>query len=113
MDKVAAKAKKPSKYRNKTTIVDGIAFASKKEADAYSVLKLRERAGEISHLELQPRFPLAVNDILVCTYVADFSYFDNTLKINVVLDTKGFRTRTYLIKRKLMRAIYAIEIVEA
>ena len=43
-----------SKYGNRFTIVDGIRFDSRAEADRYRVLRLRERAGEISELELQP-----------------------------------------------------------
>jgi hypothetical protein len=48
----------PNKYRNIKTIVDGITFASKKEAKRYSELKLLERAGMITDLELQPAFNL-------------------------------------------------------
>ena len=43
-----------SKYRNKKTELDGIAFDSKREAERYAELKLLERAGEISYLQLQP-----------------------------------------------------------
>ena len=49
-----------SKYRNVKTEVDGILFASKKEARRYSELKLLERAGEIAHLELQPRIKICI-----------------------------------------------------
>jgi dsDNA-binding SOS-regulon protein len=65
-----------SKYGAVRTEVDGISFASKKEARRYSELKLLERAGEIADLQLQPRFPLTVNGVRVCTYVADFQYRD-------------------------------------
>ena len=47
-----------NKYRNKKVIVDGKEFDSKKEGDRYKKLRLLERAGEISDLELQPRFLL-------------------------------------------------------
>src|SRR5690606_369436 len=57
-----AKERKPSKYRNVRTTVDGITFDSKREAERYGELKTMEAAGVISDLELQPRFPLTVND---------------------------------------------------
>lgn len=47
-----------SKYRSEKTCVDGICFDSKKEARRYCELKLMERAGEISGLELQKKFEL-------------------------------------------------------
>jgi hypothetical protein len=49
----SAKPKKPSKYRNVPVTVDGIRFASKREAAYYCELKLREKAGEVSGLSLQ------------------------------------------------------------
>ncbi|TGR16203.1 DUF1064 domain-containing protein, partial [Mesorhizobium sp. M1C.F.Ca.ET.196.01.1.1] len=62
------------KYRNVPTTIDGIRFASKREALRYCDLKLLERAGEISGLKLQPRYPLTVNSLHVATYVGDFDY---------------------------------------
>ena len=47
-----------SKYRNRKTTIDGIAFDSKAEARRYAELKLLERAGEIKDLELQPKYRL-------------------------------------------------------
>lgn len=103
-----------SKYRAKPTVVDGIRFASKKEAKRYEILVLLARAGEIADLELQPRYPLRVNGFLVTTYVADFRYRERRdgQWVKVVEDVKGFRTREYNIKRKLMRAIHDIRIRE-
>ena len=48
-----AKPKKPHKYRAQSTIVDGKSFPSKLEASVYSLLKLRERAGEFKNLKCQ------------------------------------------------------------
>jgi hypothetical protein len=45
-----------------------------------------------------------------CAYVADFTYKqDGKL---VVEDTKGFRTKDYIIKRKLMLWVHGIRIRE-
>ncbi len=99
-----------SKYRNKPTEVDNIRFDSKREAQRYEELKILVRAGAIQGLYLQPKYPLEVNGLRICTYVADFRYTEHGQ--DVVEDCKGFQTREYKIKKKLMRAIYQIEIRE-
>ena len=93
-----------SKYRAKATIVNGVRFASKAEARRYSELKALERAGLISHLELQPRFPLIVNGQHICTYLGDFRFLENGK--SVTEDVKGVRTDAYIIKRKLLLATH-------
>ena len=96
---------KKSKYSSAKTDVDGIRFDSKKEAEFYAELKLREKAGEISHLRLQPRYLLQKafkhegKQYREMEYVADFEYIENGE--TVVVDVKGFRTAVYMIKRKL------------
>ena len=45
-----------NKYRNKKVIVDDYIFDSIQESRRYKELKLLERAGTITDLELQPRF---------------------------------------------------------
>lgn len=87
-------------------------FASKKEAARYRQLKLLQRAGTISALRCQVSFNLSINSVHICRYVADFVYFDNEKQERIVEDTKGFLTKEYKIKRKLMRAIIGIEIKE-
>ena len=99
-----------NKYHAQKTEVDGIWFASKKEANRYIELRLLERAGEISDLKLQPRFPIVMNGIKVCTYIADFQYIDKG-KV-VTEDVKGVKTPTYKIKKKLVKAVYNIDILE-
>jgi hypothetical protein len=102
-----------SKYGAVRTVVDGLTFASKKEARRYSELRLLERAGEIGALTLQPRYPLKVNGKLVCTYVADFEYYPaDPQKSKVVEDAKGVRTPAYVIKAKLFEALYGFKISE-
>jgi len=93
-----------SKYKAVKTVVDGITFASKREAKRYSELKLLERAGQIRNLELQPKFPLVVNGQKICGYIGDFSFFEGEKR--VIEDSKGVRTRAYRIKRKLLLALH-------
>lgn len=107
----ALKKKKPSKYRNEKTVVNGITFDSKKEADRYRDLKLLVAAGQIGGLQLQPVFPIVVNGVKICEYRADFSYQDAG-GATVVEDCKGMRTPVYKLKKKLVEAQYGIRILE-
>lgn len=99
---------KRSKYKAVRTIVDGVSFASKKEAARFGVLKIRERIGEISDLALQPRFKMIVNDVLVCTYVGDFAYREAGEM--VCEDVKGVETDVFKLKCKLLWALHGVEI---
>lgn len=104
-----------TKYRAIPTVIDGIRFASKKEARRFQELKLLERAGKITELELQPRFDLFIPNSdkgKVGTYVGDFRYLDIERNITVLEDVKGMKTPVYRLKKKLMKAIYGIDIQE-
>lgn len=101
-----------NKYHAKKTAFDGINFASKKEASRYFELKILEKAKLISNLELQVPFPIVVNKLKICTYVADFVYL-NQNGVKVVEDAKGVRTPLYKLKKKLVKAVYDIEIYES
>lgn len=120
-----------NKYHNKTAIVNGITFMSRKEGRRYQDLLLLERAGAIQNLQRQVKFVLIPAQCETferygkngqklqdgqrtlereCSYVADFVYqMDGEM---VVEDTKGFRTNDYIIKRKLMLYIHGIRIKE-
>lgn len=104
--------KKPNKYRAQKTTVDGITFDSKKEAKRYGSLKMLERAKVIKNIELQPSYPININGIKIAIYKADFRYWHNDLQHTTVEDVKGVRTPVYRLKKKLVEAIYGIEIVE-
>lgn len=101
-----------NKYCAKAVTVDGIRFASKKEAAHYGALKIRLRLGEISDLRLQPKFPLAVNGVKICTYIADFEYTEVATGERIVCDVKGVKTPVYRIKAKLVKALFGIDIFE-
>jgi hypothetical protein len=103
-------ASRQRKYRNQPTIIAGRRFDSKAEAMRYLQLLSLVQAGEIEQLECQVRYPLKVNGELICTYVADFRYL--TSGLIVVEDVKGFATREYKLKKKLMLAIHGIKIQE-
>lgn len=107
-----------SKYNSKKTVVDGQKFDSKKEARRYQELLLLEKAGEIKNLSRQVKFVLIPsqrdeNGKVVereCSYKADFTY-EEGIK-TVVEDVKGYRTKEYIIKRKLMLYHFGIRIRE-
>lgn len=99
-----------NKYKAIKVIVDGIKFDSKKEARRYGQLKLLVRAGEIKDLKLQPKFDLIVNGKKVGYYKADFEYIEDGERI--IEDVKGVKTTTYNLKKKMIKAIYDIDIRE-
>lgn len=101
------------KYHNKKTV----GFDSKKESARYQELLLLQRAGRISGLQTQVTFELLPNQYIdgkcverAVKYVADFTYSENGNF--VVEDVKGFRTKDYRIKRKLLLWRYGIRIRE-
>lgn len=105
-----------TKFGNRKTQVDGIVFDSKREAEVYMDLLLRERAGKISDLKRQSKFLLIPSMKIQgrtqreISYVADFEFVEHGLR--VVMDVKGFRTREYAIKRRLMKMVHNIDVVE-
>lgn len=109
-----------NKYNNDKVSIDGIQFDSKREARRYYELKLLQMAGKIADLTRQTKYILipAQRDSsgkLIereCSYIADFVYFDKEQQMTVVEDTKGVRTKEYIIKRKLMLHVHGIQIKE-
>ena len=117
-----------SKYRSRKIVRDGITFDSVKEYRRFCDLLLLEKAGAITDLQRQVEFVLipaqreadriGVRGGVIkgktieqkCSYVADFVYNENGT--TVVEDTKGFKTKDYIIKRKLMLWVHGIKIKE-
>ena len=108
-----ARYSKNNKFRAQKTTFMGIKFDSKWESERYAELNLLLRAGEIENLETQVRFDLIVNDSKICTYVADFTYYEKNKegeKVFIVEDAKGLETAVFKLKKKLMLAIKGIDI---
>ena len=95
---------------NKILMVKSLLFDSAKEAQRYRELKLLEKAGEISNLELQPRFLLQESfkkngkTYRKIEYVADFKYIEKGK--TKVEDVKGLQTDVFKIKHKLFEKKY-------
>lgn len=107
-----------SKYHAQKTVLDGIKFDSKKEANRYAELKIMERAGLISGLQRQVRFELIPafdvdgKHYRPTSYVADFVYTDVKSGKQVVEDCKGFRTDIYRLKAKMFAHKFGVSILE-
>ncbi len=119
MDEDLRAAWRKAKYRNEPIDLDGIRFASKREAKRYGELKLLQRAKMISKLELQPKFKLGtdVSPILIrsrgypngrrAVYLADFRYLDHAGD-TVIEDVKGIDNPLSRLKRAIVEAQYRV-----
>lgn len=126
---------KANKYHSQKAEFDGMVFDSRRELNRYRELKLMESAGLIVNLRRQVKYVLIpvqreTSDEVYkrgdkkglpkpgrviekeCAYIADFVYFDVEKQDVIVEDTKGFRTKDYTIKRKLMLYRHGIRIKE-
>lgn len=106
-----------SKYHSRKIKRDGKTFDSVKEYKRFCELSLLQKAGAITDLQTQVKFELIPSQRIdgkvverPCAYVADFDYLENGKR--VVEDTKGFKTKDYIIKRKLMLYVHGIRIKE-
>ena len=117
-----------SKYNAKKVEYNGMTFDSKRELKRYKELELLQESGEITNLQRQVKYVLIPTqrepDIIgkrggvkkgkviehECSYTADFVYEEDGETI--VEDSKGFKTKDYSIKRKLMLYVYGIKIQE-
>lgn len=105
------KTAKRQKYGNKRVEIDGIKFDSQHEANFYQELMLRVHAGELKTVCRQVKFDLPGGIV----YVADFVTIRPDFTIEGVYDAKSPITkqnRTYINKKKQMKACWGIEIQE-
>lgn len=100
-----------NKYRAQRTEVDGIKFASLKEANRYVELRMLERAGQILDLQLQVPLMLQGRDGPVLSrngrqmrLTVDFVYVDTATGLTVYEDAKGVPTRDYEVRRAVAAA---------
>lgn len=93
------KIKKKSKYSNEKTNYNGSSFDSKLELDHFKKLTLLEKGKVISDLQRQVSIKLAKSSKCRITYKADFVFFDKEAKEWVILDSKGFQTDVFRLKK--------------
>ena len=106
----ALKPAKKNKFNARKVTIDGITFDSVAEGRFYAALKLREKAGEVYEVELQPRFSFVHNGVLIGTYKPDFMFWDAVAHRNRVIDVKGVETREFRTNLRMMRAFHKIEV---
>ena len=103
------------KYHNTKTVLDGIKFDSKLEAERYAQLKMMERAGFIRDLELQPEYELIPSfrkggkTWRRTVYKADFRYIlceDDKIIIEDVKGSTAVITDVFRLKQKLFEYKY-------
>lgn len=116
--------KTKNKYHNNKVEYKGVAFDSKKELRFFLYLKDLEQSGIVREVKrqvkytLQPAFKHNNKTIRAITYNADFTCvvcdvqrFKKAINKDVyvkkgdkaIIDTKGFKTEVYKIKKKLMQ----------
>lgn len=115
------------KYGNKKPVIDvdgqKARFDSKREAQRFLELRLMERGGIVRNIRRQVPYELipaqrdAEGKLIEhsAKYIADFVYekmeTGGTWR-EVVEDTKGYHTKDYVLKRKLMLFLKGIRIEE-
>lgn len=121
---------KKAKYRNNKITIGNDTYDSMKEYQRYLDLLAMLNAGEITDLKRQVKFILLPAQREPDTkgkrggvkkgklierevaYYADFVYTDTGSGETVVEDTKGIRTKDYILKRKMMLYFHNIKIKE-
>jgi hypothetical protein len=124
-----------NKYGNKKVKIDGEVFDSKREYYRYMELKLLEKCGAISDLKRQVTYELIpvqrekstrvyqkgrkkgqpIEGKVIekaVTYIADFTYIDTATGKTIVEDSKGYHTKEYILKRKMLLYLHGIKIQE-
>jgi hypothetical protein len=103
-----------NKYHNIKTEYKGDTYDSKKEADYAVLLDTMKRAKGVDRVlswERQVPYKIKIDKILICTYYCDFvvKYADGRIEH---IDVKGVKTDVYKIKKKLVKALHNIDILE-
>lgn len=124
-----------SKYGSRKITRGGMTFDSLKEYRRFYELCLLEKAGKVTDLQRQVTIPLIPTQReepcevykrgknkgmpkqgkvieLAVNYVADFVYTDTATGETIVEDTKGFKTKDYILKRKMCLYFHGIRIKE-
>ena len=103
-----------NKYGARKTVVDGMVFDSKAEANRYCELRLLERSGVICGLERQRKYPLIYKSAYggEISYIADFVYCENGETVVEDVKSKATATPLYKLKKRLMAEIHGIIIRE-
>ena len=97
--------RKNNKYRNTLTYADHIKFDSKREAARYEELKLLQKAGEVLYFLRQVPFDLGAGTKYRCDFLIFWKDGSHTVE-----DVKGYATKEFKLKKKLVESKYPIKI---
>lgn len=104
-----------SKYRNSKTVVNGITFDSKMEAEYYRYLKMLENV-TVFDIQLQPKFLLLPGYTDTegkkqrpIYYKADFLVKYESGLVEVI-DVKGVETEAFKLKKKMFESRYDMKL---
>ena len=100
------KAPKANKHGAIKTKIDDINFDSKMESRRYLQLKLMRKVGEIDFFLRQTAFDLPGG----VKYRCDFQIFWKDGKVTFE-DVKGHETKDFIMKKKMVKALFGIDIV--
>ena len=109
---------KKNKYNNTKVEYKGIKFDSIKEMKHYQLLEYLQKIGEIKELKLQvpyeliPKYKINNKTVRKTTYIADFTYITTKDDKLHIVDTKGFKTDVYRLKKKMVEYKYGVEVEE-
>ena len=101
-----------NKFNAQKTLHNGILYDSKKEAEYAAKFEMLKKAGgkdKVAKIERQIPFSFDHNGVHICKYILDFKLTMADDRVRY-LDIKGFETREFSIKRKLLKAFYGIEL---
>ena len=100
--------KSGNKYHAKSSIYNGVYYASQLEAAYAMELDVRLKAKDIKSWRRQVKIPLDVNGFHICNYYIDFeiTHKDGSLEF---VETKGMETDLWRFKWKLTEALFSKE----
>ena len=97
-----------SKYKNIKQTYNGYSYHSKAEAAYACELDLRVKAKDIKSWDRQKKLELYVYGTKICNYYIDFEVIHNDDSVELI-EIKGFKTNVWLLKWKLVNAIWKKE----
>jgi len=113
--------RRKNKYNAVKTTIDGIIFDSKKEASRYLTLKILERTGVITRLELQPRYtispggivdPITRKKMAARRFTADFRYIENgEIVVEEIKSAATAKETAYRLRRQLFLEQYGDKLI--
>ena len=119
-------APRANKFNAVRTVTENAAYDSKHEASRIESLFVLEQAGVICNLRVHPIYDLVVGGVHIAKYEADANFLvkkefvlhtlDGPLTLMpgefCTVDAKGCKTPAYKMKRRLMKGIHQIEVLE-